>query len=110
MILQSAFFNSYNDKVAVLNSVSPFVYQAINAVMIGGTVSPEEASLHPDCQLGDLVLSFNGWQDYALSDGTGLTKLGLRMPQPSLVLGALGIPGFTLYLGLPDLGQPKKGA
>lgn len=82
---------------------------AINAVMIGGTVSRVEASLHPDYQSGDLVLSFNGWQDYALSDGAGLTKLDPRIPQPSLALGVLGMPGFTAYMGLLDIGQPKSG-
>ena len=81
----------------------------VNAVMIGGTVSRVEVSLHPDYQSGDLVLSFNGWQDYALSDGTGLTKLDPRMTQPSLALGALGMPGFTAYMGLLDIGQPKAG-
>lgn len=82
---------------------------AINDVMIGGTVSRVEASLHPDYQSGDLVLSFNGWQDYAVSDGTGLTKLDPCMPQPSLALGALGMPGFTAYMGLLDIGQPEAG-
>ncbi|MGK2906487.1 MAG: NADP-dependent oxidoreductase [Desulfuromonadales bacterium] len=82
---------------------------AINAVMIGGTVSRVEASLHPDYQSGDLVLSFNGWQDYTLSDGAGLTKLDPGMTQPSLALGALGMPGFTAYMGLLDIGQPKAG-
>ncbi len=82
---------------------------AINAVMIGGTVSRVEASLHPDYNSGDLVLSFNGWQDYAVSDGTGLTRLDPSMQQPSLALGALGMPGFTAYMGLLDIGQPKAG-
>jgi NADPH-dependent curcumin reductase CurA len=77
--------------------------------MIGGTVSRVEKSLHPDYQAGDLVLSFNGWQDYAVSDGTALTKLDSEMSQPSLALGVLGMPGFTAYMGLLDIGQPKAG-
>ncbi len=81
----------------------------IGAEMIGGTVSCVEKSLHPGYQAGDLVLSFNGWQDYALSDGTGLSKLDPRMTQPSLALGVLGMPGFTAYMGLLDIGQPKAG-
>jgi NADPH-dependent curcumin reductase CurA len=81
----------------------------IGAEMIGGTVSRVERSLHPDFQEGDLVLSFNGWQDYALSDGSDLTKLDPHMPQPSLALGVLGMPGFTAYMGLLDIGQPKAG-
>lgn len=81
----------------------------VGAEMIGGTVSRVEDSLHPDYQAGELVLGFNGWQDYAISDGTGLTKLDPGMPQPSLALGALGMPGFTAYMGLLDIGQPKPG-
>ncbi len=82
---------------------------AVGAEMIGGTVSRVESSHHPDYQAGDLVLGFNGWQDYAVSDGTGLTKLDPGMPHPSLALGALGMPGFTAYMGLLDIGQPKNG-
>ncbi len=81
----------------------------LGAVMLGGTVSRVETSLHPDYQAGDLVLGFNGWQDYALSDGTGLTKLDPHLPQPSMALGILGMPGFTAYMGLLDIGQPKAG-
>ncbi|MGB8601668.1 MAG: zinc-binding dehydrogenase, partial [Rhizomicrobium sp.] len=49
-----------------------------------------------------------GWQDYALSDGAGLVKLG-AMDHPSLALGVLGMPGMTAYVGLLDIGQPKAG-
>jgi hypothetical protein len=31
------------------------------------------------------------------------------MKQPSLALGGLGMPGFTAYVGLLDIGQPKPG-
>jgi NADPH-dependent curcumin reductase len=82
---------------------------AIGEVMIGGTVSRVEASLHPDYQPGDMVLGYSGWQDYALSDGAGLTKLDAQMTHPSLALGALGMPGFTAYMGLLDIGHPKAG-
>ena len=82
---------------------------AVGTHMIGGTVCRVESSLHPEYQTGDLVLGFSGWQDYAVSDGTGLTKLDPRMTQPSLALGALGMPGFTAYMGLLDIGQPKPG-
>ena len=47
----------------------------IGDVMVGGTVSEVVASQHPEFKAGDLVLSYAGWQDYALSDGTGLRKL-----------------------------------
>jgi NADPH-dependent curcumin reductase CurA len=82
---------------------------ALGEVMVGGTVSRVEASRHPDFEAGDLVLGYTGWQSHALSDGKGLTKLDPTMAQPSLALGVLGMPGFTAYMGLLDIGQPKAG-
>jgi NADPH-dependent curcumin reductase len=79
----------------------------VGNVMVGGTVSRVEDSQHPDYQIGDLVLGYSGWQDYDLSDGTNLTKLDDSTTHPSLTLGVLGMPGFTAYMGLLDIGQPK---
>ena len=81
----------------------------IGAVMVGGTVSRVAKSSHPDYSPGEWVLSYSGWQDYALSDGTGLVKLGSNPQHPSWALGVLGMPGFTAYMGLLDIGQPKSG-
>ena len=82
---------------------------AVGEVMVGGAVSRVEASQHPDFKPGELVLGYTGWQDYALSDGTALTRLDAAMAQPSMALGVLGMPGFTAYMGLLDIGQPKAG-
>lgn len=81
----------------------------IGDTMVGGTVSRVEASRNPDFPVGQLVLGYGGWQDYALSDGTGLNKLGGDVAQSSRALGVLGMPGFTAYMGLLDIGQPKAG-
>lgn len=88
-------------------SYSPPV--VIDAVMVGGTVSRVMQSRHPDYQAGDWVLSYSGWQDYAVSDAKGLVKLGDNPLNPSWALGILGMPGFTAYMGLLDIGQPKAG-
>ena len=82
---------------------------AVGEVMVGSTVSRVEVSRHPDYQPGDVVLGYSGWQDYALSDGTGLTRIDTGMTHPSLALGVLGMPGFTAYMGLLDIGQPNAG-
>ncbi len=67
------------------------------------------SSNHADYQPGDWVLGYSGWQDYELSDGSGLVKLGDNPQHPSRSLGVLGMPGFTAYMGLLDIGQPKAG-
>lgn len=81
----------------------------IGDVMVGGAVSRVEVSKHPDFQVGDWVLARSGWQDYALSDGSDIRNLGPELSHPSRALGVLGMPGFTAYMGLLDIGQPKAG-
>lgn len=82
---------------------------AIGDVMVGGTVSCVEASHHSDFEAGELVMGYTGWQDYAVSDGKGLTALYPGEPHPSRALGVLGMPGFTAYMGLLDIGRPVAG-
>ncbi|MEG0230572.1 MAG: NADP-dependent oxidoreductase [Hafnia sp.] len=82
---------------------------AIGEVICGGTVCRVEQSLNEKYQVGDLVLAYTGWQDYALSDGEGLQKLDANMDRPSYALGLLGMPGFTGYMGLTDIGNPQPG-
>ena len=80
----------------------------VGELMVGGTVNRVVTSRHPKFHAGDLVLGNAGWQDYALSDGQDLLPLG-EQAQPSLALGGLGMPGFTAYVGLLDIGQPTPG-
>ena len=81
----------------------------IGEVMVGATVCQIEDSRHPDFAVGEWVLGNCGWQLYNTSDGTGLIKLGKNPLNPSYSLGILGMPGFTAYMGLLDIGKPKPG-
>ncbi|WP_261904229.1 NADP-dependent oxidoreductase [Vibrio fortis] len=82
---------------------------AIDDVMVGATVCQVEQSQHVDYQVGEWVLAYTGWQDYGVSNGEGLVKLGMAPSHPSFALGIMGMPGFTAYMGLLDIGQPKEG-
>ncbi|EHU9516970.1 NADP-dependent oxidoreductase [Vibrio vulnificus] len=81
----------------------------IDEVMVGGTVCQVEVSNHAEFEVGEWVLAYTGWQDYAISNGEGLIKLGKQPSHPSYALGVMGMPGFTAYMGLLDIGQPKEG-
>jgi len=81
----------------------------VGELMVGSTVSRVEISNAPGFAVGDWVLSQNGWQEYATSDGSGVLNLGAHPAEPSYALGVLGMPGFTAYMGLLDIGQPKPG-
>ncbi|WP_210543022.1 NADP-dependent oxidoreductase [Rhodoferax sp. PAMC 29310] len=82
---------------------------AIGAPMVGATVCKVESSQNEKFAEGDWVLAYTGWQDFAVSDGTGLTKLDPKMGPASYALGVMGMPGFTAYMGLLDIGAPKAG-
>jgi len=82
---------------------------ALGDVMVGATVACVEASNHPDFKVGARVLCYSGWQDYSLSDGKDLTLLPADEAHPSRALGVLGMPGFTAYMGLLDIGRPVAG-
>jgi hypothetical protein len=95
---------------AMMNEIAP-VYSrsiAIGETMVAGTVSRIVKSRNSKFHLGDHVLGNAGWQEYAVSDGKDLTPLG-DLAQPSLALGLLGMPSFTAYVGLLDIGEPKPG-
>jgi NADPH-dependent curcumin reductase CurA len=77
--------------------------------MVGATVSEVIASRNAKFAAGDTVLAYGGWQDYALSDGTGLRKVDGKAAPLSTALGVLGMPGMTAYVGLLEIGQPKPG-
>lgn len=81
----------------------------VGEVMVGATVSRVEESRHAEFKPGDLVLGYAGWQDYALSDGRGLSKLRPDEAHPSRALGVLGMPGLTAFMGLLDIGRPVAG-
>lgn len=81
----------------------------VGDVMMGGTVAQVVESNIDKFAVGDLVVSNSGWQDYSVSDGEGVLKLDKNMSNPSYGLGVLGMPGFTGYMGLTDIGKPQKG-
>jgi NADPH-dependent curcumin reductase CurA len=81
----------------------------LNSAIVGGTVSQVVKSNHPQFQVGDFVLSSNGWQTYAVSKGETLRKLDPTQAPLSYSLGVLGMPGLTAYAALLDIGQPKEG-
>ena len=81
---------------------------AIGETMPGGTVNRVVSPGNSRFKAGDLVLGNAGWQEFSVSDGKDLFPLG-KLDPPSRALGVLGMPAFTAYVGLLDIGQPKAG-
>jgi len=81
----------------------------IGAVMRAGAVGRVTASAHPGFGVGDDVYGTFGVQEYAVSDGRGVTTIDTSLAGPSTYLGALGATGLTAYFGLLDTGKLKEG-
>jgi len=82
---------------------------AIGATMCGGTVSQVVKSNHPEFARDDFILTYGGWQEYAVTDGKGARKLDPAQAPLSTALGVLGMPGMTAYMGLLEIGLPQRG-
>ena len=81
----------------------------VGDVMVGGTVCVVEESRNPSYDVGQMVLSYSGWQTHVVSDGSALRRLDPSAVPVSTALGVLGMPGFTAYAGLLEIGQPQPG-
>lgn len=94
----------------LMNEIGPTYAPSVplGGTMPGGAVSRVVESRNPQFHAGEIVLGNAGWQDYALSNGDDLLALG-DPAQPSLALGGLGMPAFTAYVGLIDIGRPQPG-
>jgi hypothetical protein len=85
------------------------VAQALNEVMVGGTAGEVVESRHPGFAAGDKVVAYLGWQEYGVSDGTGVFKVDTRRVPLSAWLGPVGMPGVTAWYGLNRIIEPKHG-
>ena len=81
----------------------------IGETMCGGTVSQVLKSNNPEFAKDDYILTYGGWQEYAISDGKGARKLDPTQAPISTAVGVLGMPGMTAYMGLLEIGQPQSG-
>lgn len=82
---------------------------ALGEVMVGATVSEVVASRSPRRAVGDIVLAYSGWQSHAVADARQMRGLDPDRAPISTALGVLGMPGFTAYAGLLELGRPEPG-
>jgi NADPH-dependent curcumin reductase len=81
----------------------------IGEVMRALGVGIVTASRNPRFAVGDHVSGTFGVQEYALTDGRGVTKIDTTVAPLPKHLSVLGMTGMTAYFGLLDTGQPKPG-
>jgi NADPH:quinone reductase len=81
----------------------------LGEVMVGGAVGTVLDSRHPGFPRGTVVEGPFGWQQVAVSNGEGVRVIDPAVAPISTALGVLGMPGFTAYFGLLDVGGPRPG-
>ncbi|MBU2973060.1 NADP-dependent oxidoreductase [Zobellia sp. B3R18] len=86
--------------------VAPF---ELNKPVHSGIVAKVIASKHNEFKKGDYLAGTLDWKTEQVSNGEGLTKVDADKAPLSAYLGILGMTGLTAYLGLNEIGKPKKG-
>jgi NADPH-dependent curcumin reductase CurA len=81
----------------------------IGEVMRAGAAGTVVASRLAGFREGDAVVGTFGVQEYAISDGKGVSKVDTRVAPLPVFLDVLGMPGMTAYFGLLEVGKPKAG-
>ncbi|MFK8031048.1 MAG: NADP-dependent oxidoreductase [Gammaproteobacteria bacterium] len=84
---------------------------AIGEIMRCNAVGEVVESKLDGFSAGDLVQGGIGWQDYIVTDGTGIMPFQKLPPgtPPTMALSVLGVTGLTAYFGLLEIGKPKEG-
>ena len=74
-----------------------------------GIVAEVLESKHEVYKKGEFVSGLLEWKEQQISNGEGLQKVDKSKAPLSAFLGIVGMAGLTAYLGLHEIGKPKKG-
>ena len=86
--------------------VPPFeVGKPINSGIIAEVIDSKNEKF----KKGDFVSDRLDWKTTQVSNGEGLQKVDPDKASLSAYLGIVGMTGLTAYLGLHEIGKPKKG-
>ncbi|MEW2292702.1 NADP-dependent oxidoreductase [Streptomyces sp. NPDC006743] len=91
---------------AAKSYVAPY---ELNEPMQGGAVGQVVASRAEGVAVGDHVLHFGGWREYAAVDAAQAVKVDPEAAPLSAYLGVLGMTGLTAYAGLLRTASFKEG-
>jgi NADPH-dependent curcumin reductase CurA len=81
----------------------------VGGTIDGGAVGRVVESNDERYEPGDWVVSQLGWCEQGLVPGHRARKIDPSVARPSYALGILGMPGFTAWIGLVDIGQVQEG-
>ncbi|WP_225839870.1 NADP-dependent oxidoreductase [Streptomyces sp. NK08204] len=91
---------------AAKSYIAPF---ELGKAMQGGAVGEVVASRAEGLEVGDHVLHFSGWREYAVVDAQHAVKVDPGVAPLPAYLGVLGMTGLTAYAGLLRTASLKEG-
>ena len=86
--------------------IEPF---ELDKPMASGMIAEVLESKNSNFSTGDFVSGMLQWKDTQVAKADGLIKVDPNKAPLSAYLGILGMTGLTAYLGLTEIGKPKKG-
>ena len=86
--------------------VPPF---ELNKPIASGIIAEVLESKNSNFSKGDYVSGMLQWEETQVTNADGLIKVDPEKAPLSAYLGVLGMTGLTAYLGLTEIGKPKKG-
>jgi len=81
----------------------------IGGTMEAGGVGEVIASNSDHFKPGDFAFGMFGWATHGVQNARMLRKIDPKQAPITTALGVLGMPGFTGWYGLTELGRPQKG-
>ncbi len=81
----------------------------IGDVMVGESIAEVVRSHAAGWTAGDIVRCQTGWQSHAALPAGRLHRIDPALAPVTTALGVLGMPGFSGWVGLDMIGQPKPG-
>jgi NADPH-dependent curcumin reductase CurA len=110
VLIRNAFFSVDPYMRPRMNDVRSYVAPfTLGEPMTGGAVGKVVASRNDVLAEGDWVVHGLGWREWALAEGSTVRKIDTQLAPVSTALGVLGMPGFTAYYGLFEIGKPEAG-
>jgi len=82
---------------------------AVGDTIDGGAVGRVVESASEGFADGDWVVSQLGWRERGVVAGERLRKIDPSVAPPSTALGVLGMPSFTAWIGLVEIGEAQAG-
>lgn len=81
----------------------------LNKPIVSGIIAEVLASKSNNFSQGDFVSGMLQWKEKQVAKADGLVKVDPTAAPLSAYLGVLGMTGLTAYMGLMEIGKPKKG-